>query len=74
MLYMHIMRITKQDMQAVLMGLVLVGAIIATGAAWADTPIVYTSWQTKKCVSVTSWGGVYSCNNLPRKYIHKWVK
>ena len=35
-------------------------------------PIVYTSYARGYCVEVDDVRGVYSCENLPRKYHHAW--
>lgn len=43
-------------------------------------PEVQQSWSTKECVGVTTYQGVffdslgYSCENMPEKYNHVWVK
>jgi hypothetical protein len=57
----------------------------ATGAAfalmfmliikiWADTPIVYKSWETQECVRVDDPAREHDCGNLPDKYEMVWVK
>lgn len=37
-------------------------------------PIVYESYTTGNCVRVDDVRGVYSCENMPRKYHHQWTQ
>lgn len=39
-------------------------------------PDVHTSYSTKECVRVVNYDAFdsFSCNNLPTKYHHVWVK
>lgn len=41
---------------------------------WADTPIVYKSWSTQKCIKVDDPAREYSCANLPDRYELVWTK
>ena len=68
------MKTLRKIVDALVGPLAIVGLLVVLGASLANTPVVYQSWSSKKCVSVTSWGGIYSCKNLPRKYIHRWTK
>jgi hypothetical protein len=36
-------------------------------------PIVYESYTTGNCVRVDDVRGVYTCDNMPRKFHHQWV-
>lgn len=55
--------------------------LIAAGASWAlanslAMPEVHVSHSTGECVRVINSVGTdpYTCENLPRKYHHVWVK
>jgi hypothetical protein len=46
-----------------------------------STPDVYVSYETRECVQVDNFPGVffntdsnYSCSNLPAKYNHIWAQ
>jgi hypothetical protein len=52
--------------------------LCAAGLVWAiyyafTLPIVYESYTTGNCVRVDDVRGVYSCENMPRKYHHAWT-
>jgi len=55
-------------------------AVLASGALlWAlyyaiTLPVVYESYSTGYCERVDDVRGVYSCDNLPRRYHHVWTK
>ena len=58
-----------------------VGAVTVAVADYALTlPDVMVSYTTNECVSVVNYdgaffsGGDYSCENLPSRYNHVWVK
>lgn len=60
-------------------GLLAVLCVLAALGLWAlytaiTLPIVYESHSTGDCVRVDDVRGVYSCENMPRKYHHEWVK
>jgi hypothetical protein len=61
-----------------LSSVVAVAAIVALFVwgfiRWADTPIVYKSWSTQKCVKVDDPAQAYSCANLPDRYELVWTK
>lgn len=40
----------------------------------SDLPIVQISVSTGKCVDVWDKDRIYSCDNMPSKYEHVWVK
>ena len=57
----------------------IVGAAIWALGLWAlyralTLPIVYESYSTGYCVRVDDVRGVYSCENMPRKYHHVWTE
>ena len=38
-------------------------------------PDVHVSYSTNDCVEVVNWSDTnYSCENMPKKYNHVWVK
>jgi hypothetical protein len=38
-------------------------------------PTVHFSWSTEECVEVINYNGSnYTCDNLPDRYNHVWVK
>jgi len=39
-----------------------------------NMPDVYFSYSTKECTKVVNYGTMYTCENLPEKYNHIWVK
>jgi len=39
-----------------------------------NMPDVYFSYSTKECTKVVNYGTMYTCDNLPEKYNHIWVK
>lgn len=61
---------------SIIASLVFVAALVAF-LLWAlyqaiTLPIVYTSYATGYCVTVDDVRGVYTCENLPRKFHHVW--
>lgn len=55
----------------------LIRLIPAAFTLWAlyfaiTLPIVYTSYESGYCVSVDDVRGVYTCENMPRRYHHAW--
>ena len=57
--------------------LLIFGGIMAIGGvmdAQFALPTVYESWETQKCVRVDDPDGRYTCQNLPTKYNHEWIK
>lgn len=55
------------------------GILCAAGLLWAlyyafTLPTVYESHTTGNCVRVDDVRGVYSCENMPRKYHHQWTQ
>ena len=72
----------KQKINSVVYG--LVGAVVLSTAATAvvdliNIPDVWISYSTHECVQVLNYTENdaienYSCNNLPSKYNHVWVK
>jgi hypothetical protein len=60
--------------------IIFAGIIIAMDSALA-TPIVQVSDSTKECVNVINFEStfftdeeVYTCESLPTKYTHEWVR
>lgn len=50
------------------------GAIVfAAVSYYCNLPIVQESYSSQTCVKVIDPENRYSCDNLPRKYIHEWV-
>lgn len=39
-----------------------------------NMPIVYSSWSKNECVKVEDPENIYTCENLPKAYIHYWVE
>lgn len=50
--------------------LIIAGILVYT----APIPDVYVSYSTGECIEVKSKNDKYSCENLPEKYNHVWVK
>lgn len=62
--------------EVVLIVSICVMAVIGGAAlGWAASlPIVQESWATGHCVAVIDPAGVYSCENMPARFYHEWVK
>lgn len=52
----------------------IAAAVVIAVNEWAELPTVYESHSQKTCVRVEDPSGQYSCENLPPKYNHVWVK
>lgn len=70
-------RFAKNSAMVALIGL---GMFFIMDLAFS-TPVVYTSYETNRCVMVESHPGAffnkgteYSCDNLPQRYEHVWVQ
>ena len=62
-----------------LMSGLFIGTTIAMVSAVAyvalTIPDVHVSYSTNDCVEVVNWSDTnYSCENMPNKYNHVWVK
>lgn len=55
-------------------GFVFCVAVLMLCGKWANQPIVQVSYKSNECVKVISNDSSHSCENLPRKYVHEWVK
>jgi len=71
-------------MQNVYKSSLVLWLLVITGAAFAakvsldmlSIPDVYASYSTQSCVEVVNYveTDTYTCENLPSKYNHIWVK
>jgi hypothetical protein len=72
--------ITPRDRQNFYNG-ALVGTVLTTfifiifTSVTLERPDVHVSWDTKQCVKVINYGDAeYTCDNLPTRYNHIWVR
>lgn len=50
----------------------LIGIMVWTGYIILGIPTVYESYTTGECVRVDDPDGVYSCENMPSRFHHRW--
>lgn len=56
-------------------GAAIIGAFSYAVATIADMPDVYVSYETNQCVEVVNYSDSnYTCENLPKRFNHIWVK
>ena len=74
---MHTLRNT---VGLILFGLLGTAAVVLAFDYALALPDVHVSYSTEQCVGVTTYQGIffdslgYSCENMPEKYNHVWVK
>ena len=65
-------------MKNVITGLILTSTLALAayaGNEFLSMPDVYFSYETNECVNVTNYTDeVFSCDNIPSKFNHVWVK
>ena len=55
--------------------LILIGTVMMATDDFLDMPDVKVSYTTGECIEVISYGDVeYTCETLPRRYNHIYVK
>jgi hypothetical protein len=72
-------KMSKQTLKDILGGIVLVIFVLTFLSIIMNalnTPEVYVSNATGKCVDVMNYveGDNYTCENMPSKYTHIWVR
>ena len=55
--------------------LILIGAVMMAMDHFLDMPDVKVSYSTGECIEVINYGDIeYTCETLPRRYNHIYVK
>jgi hypothetical protein len=65
-----------KNLMSAIIFMVLGAMLVLAVLDWATLPEVWFSYSTDECVQVINYheGDKYSCENLPNKFHHIWVK
>lgn len=58
----------------ILLAMVCATPLVASLISVLSLPVVYESYSTGACVRVDDPAGEYSCEKMPPRYAHEWVR
>ena len=63
-----------EDVVGAVLGVALLMLLLWAGRDIYLIPTVYESYTTGECVRVEDPAGVYTCENMPYKFNHRWTQ